>query len=210
MKNLNLNQIQALPRLERMHLINSLGGIKSANLIGTMDAVGNENLGIFNSVIHLGSNPPMLSFMMRPLTVERHTYENIKDTLFFTVNHVHQDWVDKAHHTSASYDRGISEFEKSGLHTQFLNEFSAPYVKESVIKMGCSFVNEYPIKEHGCHLIIGQIEQLYFDEEVQHPDGFLDLTQAKTAGIIGLDGYVKTGELKRFEYARPNQPTTLK
>ncbi len=210
MKKLNFNDIQALPRLERMHLINSLGGIKSANLIGTMDAVGNENLAIFNSVIHLGSNPPMLNFMMRPHTVERHTYENIKDTLFFTVNHVHEDWVDSAHQTSAKYEREESEFDKVGLTAEYRDNFSVPLVKESLVKMVCSFVNDYPIKEQNCHLIVGQIEALYYHEDIQHDDGFLDLTKAKTAGIIGLDGYVKTNSLKRYDYARPNEKPSLK
>lgn len=210
MKKLSLEEIQALPKLARMHLVNSLGGLKSANLIGTMDTLGNENLAIFNSVIHLGSNPPMLNFMMRPHTVERHTYENIKDTLFFTVNHVHEDWVNLAHQTSAKYEREESEFEKVGLTAEYKDNFSVPLVKESQVKMVCSFVNEYHIKEHNCHLIIGQIEALYFHEDLQHEDGFLDLTKAKTAGIIGLDGYVKTSSLKRYDYARPHQKPSLK
>ena len=194
-----------MPSLERMHLINSSGGVKSANLIGSISEDGHSNLAVFNSVIHLGSNPPMLSFMLRPTTVERHSYNNFKENNHFTVNHIHQDFIAKAHQTSAKYDKEVSEFKEVGLTEDYIEGFKAPFVKESKIKMGCSYVNEYLIKEHNCRLIIGQIEHMLIDEGLQYEDGFLDLSKANTAGIIGLDGYVKTELMQRFAYARPNQ-----
>ncbi|MBZ9651787.1 flavin reductase family protein [Psychroflexus montanilacus] len=194
-----------LPGLERMHLINSCGGVKSANLIGTISKQGITNLAVFNSVIHLGSNPPMLSFMLRPTTVERHSYNNFKEKSHFTVNHIHESFVDKAHQTSAKYDEDVSEFKAVGLTEDYIDGFEAPFVKESKIKMGCTYVNEYFIKEHGCRLIIGEIQHLLVEDGIQGKDGFLDLTQANSAGIIGLDGYVKTELIERFEYARPNK-----
>ena len=36
---LNTQQLQALPLAERIHLINSITGIKPANLIGTIDSL---------------------------------------------------------------------------------------------------------------------------------------------------------------------------
>ncbi|WP_019039620.1 flavin reductase family protein [Psychroflexus tropicus] len=197
--------IQNLPSLERMHLINSSGGLKSANLIGSISEEGHTNLAVFNSVIHLGSKPPMLSFMLRPTTVSRHTYNNLKKTHCFSVNHIHVDFIDKAHQTSAKYEEGVSEFKEVGLTEEYIEDFKAPFVKESKIKMGCSYVNEYFIKEHQCRLIIGQIEHLVADENVIGKDGFLDLYKANSAGIIGLDGYVETQLLERFAYARPDQ-----
>ena len=198
------DDIIQLPSLERMHLINSSGGIKSANLIGTISDNGHTNLAVFNSVIHLGSNPPMLSFILRPTTVSRHTYNNLKNS-DFTVNHIHTDFIDKAHQTSAKYEEEVSEFKEVGLTEEYLEDFKAPFVKESKIKMGCSYVNEYFIKEHQCRLIIGQIEHLLAEDDIIEKDGFLDLSKANSAGIIGLDGYVNTQLLDRYVYARPNQ-----
>ena len=198
------DDIIQLPSLERMHLINSSGGIKSANLIGTISDNGHTNLAVFNSVIHLGSNPPMLSFMLRPTTVSRHTYNNLKNS-DFTVNHIHTDFIDKAHQTSAKYEEEVSEFKEVGLTEAYLEDFKAPFVKESKIKMGCSYVNEYFIEEHQCRLIIGQIEHLLAEDDIIEKDGFLDLSKANSAGIIGLDGYVNTQLLDRYVYARPNQ-----
>ena len=78
-------------------------------------------------MVHIGSKPPLLGFVLRPTTVERHTYDNIKATSEFTVNHIHADMIDKAHQTSAKYDRDISEFEAVGLQEEYLNHCKAPF-----------------------------------------------------------------------------------
>lgn len=199
------NNIENLPKLERMHLINSCGGHKSANLIGSISSSGITNLAVFNSVIHLGSSPPILSFMLRPTTVNRHTYNNFKANGLFTVNHIHESFTDKAHQTSAKYDESVSEFKEVGLTEEYITDFEAPFVKESKIKMGCKFINEYFIKEHACRLILGEIQHILVDDGIQAKDGFLDLTKAHSAGIIGLDGYTKTELIERYDYARPDQ-----
>lgn len=51
-------QIGTLEDRKRIALINSLSGFKSLNLIGTINNQGQTNLAIFNSVVHIGANPP--------------------------------------------------------------------------------------------------------------------------------------------------------
>lgn len=91
--------ISALQHLYKINLINSCSGYKSANLIGTKSANSISNVAIFSSVIHLGSEPALLGFILRPTTVARNTYENIKETGVYTINHVHQAIIEEAHHT---------------------------------------------------------------------------------------------------------------
>lgn len=164
-------------------------------------------MAIFNSVVHIGSNPPMLGFILRPLTVKRHTYANFKETGNFTVNQVHADMIGKAHHTAAKYPEGISEFSKTGLTEEYLDGFSAPYVKESHIKLGCAYVNEYLLAENGCLLIIGAIKHIYLPEDLLHKDGWVQLDAAKTVAVNGLDGYALPKLLDRFAYPQPDEPT---
>ena len=57
--------------------------------------------------MHYGSAPPILGFVLRPTTVPRNTYKNIKDTGVYTINHIAQSMVEDAHHTSAKYDKSI-------------------------------------------------------------------------------------------------------
>jgi flavin reductase (DIM6/NTAB) family NADH-FMN oxidoreductase RutF len=92
-------------KLYRATFINSISGFKSASLIGTMSSKGKTNLAIFNSVIHVGANPPLMGFLMRPVSVERHTYNNIKETGYFTINHINKEIFKQAHQTSASYEK---------------------------------------------------------------------------------------------------------
>lgn len=93
---LNFEQIQALSLKERIHLINSITGIKPANLIGTVDSQGQTNLAVFSSVVHLGSDPALIGFILRPAgEVPRHTYENIKETGCYTINHIHPGFAKK-------------------------------------------------------------------------------------------------------------------
>lgn len=196
--------IQQMERIYRLNLINCISGYKSANLIGSVSTSGLLNLAIFNSVVHLGSEPPILGFILRPPTVPRHTYQNIKKTGYFTINHITASMVSDAHHTSASYAETEQEFDKISLNPSFLDGFIAPYLFESPIKIGCKYLNEYPIEENGTILILGKVEHLYFDETVQHEDGWLQLDKAGIVAINGLDGYAKTNLIDRFAYARPN------
>ena len=63
---LNKDSIQQLEKVDRLNLINSITGISPANLIGTISNDSIENLAIFSSVVHIGSNPPLMGFVLRP------------------------------------------------------------------------------------------------------------------------------------------------
>ncbi|MAG88043.1 MAG: flavin oxidoreductase [Zunongwangia sp.] len=205
MKHVSASEIEGMERIFRLNLINSLSGYKSANLIATKSKEKGANVAVFSSVTHLGSDPALIGFVTRPATVPRNTYKNIKDTNYFTVNHIHQDMIAKAHQTAAKYEEAVSEFSKTGLEEEYLDEFFAPYVKQCAVKIGCEYVNEYQIKENGTALVIGAIKHVYFDESIQTPDGWLRLEDAGTVAINGLDGYALPALLDRFHYARPGQ-----
>lgn len=205
MKHISAEDIRKMEKIYRLNLINSCTGYKSANLIATRSASGNPNVAVFSSITHMGSNPALLGFITRPLNVSRNTYDNIKETSFFTVNHIHEKMIEQAHQTAAKYEEEVSEFHQTGLSEEYLDGFQAPYVKQSEIKLGCKYLNEYEIKENNTLLIIASIEHIYFDEGIQMPDGWLRLDDAQTVAINGLDGYSLPSLLDRFHYARPGQ-----
>ncbi|GAA4274277.1 flavin reductase family protein [Aquimarina gracilis] len=207
MNHFSSNDLDKMPSRYRANLINSCTGYKPCNLLATKNQNGNTNVAIFNSVIHIGSNPAMLGFILRPTTVPRNTYKNIKDTGVFTVNQVPKHMIKDAHHTAAKYDEDISEFDHTNLEEKYRDEFYAPYVKGSPIQLGCSYINEYLIKENDTILIIGKIEHLYLDKEIIHNDGWVQLDKSETVSCIGLDGYALPTLLDRFEYAKPNNET---
>jgi flavin reductase (DIM6/NTAB) family NADH-FMN oxidoreductase RutF len=191
-------------KLYRTNLFNSLSGFKSANLIGTISKEGKTNLAIFSSVIHVGANPPLMGLLMRPVSVERHTYHNIKETGFFTINQIHKDIFKQAHQTSARYDKDVSEFDACGLTPEFTEIVKAPYVKESKIKIGLRFLEEHEIKSNGTIFIIGEIIEVIFPDEVIAKTGYVDIEKAETIVISGLDSYHETKRIARLSYAKPN------
>jgi flavin reductase (DIM6/NTAB) family NADH-FMN oxidoreductase RutF len=207
MKNISKDDISQMEKIERLNLINSCTGYKSANLLATKSINGESNVAIFSSVTHLGSNPALIGFIMRPTTVPRDTYKNIRETGYFTVNHVTVDMIKDAHHTSANYELGISEFDKTNLEEEYKNNIEIPFVKGSPVQLYCKYINEYYIKENDTIHIIASIENLFFEEELQHKDGWLQIDKGNVVAINGLDGYCLPKLVARFQYARQNQPT---
>lgn len=201
--------INNMHHLYRINLINSCSGYKSANLIGTKSSRGVSNVAIFSSVTHIGSEPAMLGFFLRPTTVARNTYDNIKETGAFTINHIHEPILQDAHHTSAKYDATISEFDVTKLEEDYKNDFFAPFVKHSPVQMAMNYVEEYPIKSNGTILVIGQIHDLYIQDHILEKDGFVNLSEANVVSINGLDGYALPKLKTRIEYQRPKKLTEI-
>jgi len=203
-KHFSLHEIMSLESRYRASLINSLGGFKSVCLIGTNNKQQQTNLAIFNSFVHIGANPPLIGFVVRPDSVDRHTLENILETNFYTINHITKSSYKKAHQTSARYPKEVSEFTASGLTEHYEANFFAPFVKESLIKIGVEFKEKVDFKINGTIFIIGEIKHLYFPEDILNNDGFLDLEKAGTITCSGLDSYHTTQKLARLSYAKPN------
>lgn len=201
--------IDAWDKRYRASFINSLTGFKPANLIGSADLEGQTNLAIISSVVHLGSNPPLFGMVMRPPVVPRHTYENIIQTKHFTINHVKDSWFEKAHQTSARYDKEESEFDSVGLTPAYAPDFKAPYVYEASVRMGMELVREVPIEENGTVFLISQLVWVDVPQEFIAEDGYLHLESAGTMAISGLDGYHRTTHRGRLSYAKKNQSITV-
>lgn len=193
-----------LDHLYKINLVNSCSGFKSANLIGTKSNDGIPNVAVFSSVTHFGSNPPLLGIIFRPVSdVPRNTYENIKETGQFTINHIHWDIIEQAHHTSAKYNKRISEFEVTELEEEYKNNWHAPFVKGVPIQIALTYCEEYKIKANNTIQLIAEIKDLYVKDELVEKDGFINLSKANVMTINGLDGYALPSLKQRIDYQRP-------
>ena len=202
MQTVSKKDISTMDKVRRLNLINSCTGYKSANLIATKSLENIENVAVFSSITHLGSNPAMLGFIIRPTTVPRDTYKNIRETLFFTVNHISSEIIADAHQTSANYDDTVSEFDKTNLESEYKENIAFPFVKNAPVQLLCKYLNEYYIAENNTIHIIASIENIFYNENLEHKDGWLQLDKANVVAINGLDGYCLPKLINRFEYAR--------
>ena len=194
--------IEQLDRVTRLKIINSVTGIKPGNLIGTVNENGTTNLAVFSSIIHLGSNPSLLGFISRPQTEEvGHTLRNILQTDCYTINHIHPEFVEKAHYTSAKFPSDVSEFDACNLSEEYIHNFKAPFVQESVFKMGLRFKEALDIKLNGTVLVIGEIEELVISEKA-FVNGDIDLEASEGVGISGLNTYYSLRKIDSYPYAQ--------
>jgi flavin reductase (DIM6/NTAB) family NADH-FMN oxidoreductase RutF len=194
-------EILDMDKQYRTNLINSLPGIRAANLIGTIDSSGKTNVAIFNSVVHIGAHPPLMGFIMRPVSVQRDTYQNIKETGSFTINHVTERFYKEAHQTSARHFQ--SEFVATGLTEEYSLQFAAPYVAESPVKIGLKWVEELPIKSNETILIIGEIVEVILDTQLLTAQGILQLNDTGSIGVNGLETYYAVTKIAELPYAKP-------
>jgi len=195
--------LQSWERFYRANFINSLTGFKSASLIGTINKTGQTNLGIFSSLVHIGSDPALVGYINRPIKAAPHTLANIQATGVYTINHIHPSILEQAHQTSAKYPEEVSEFDEVGLTPEFLDNTAAPFVKESKIKYALTLEEIIPIKLNHTFLVIGKIQQVKLEQNILLPDGFLELDKAGSICSNGIDGYYASQLIDRFEYAKP-------
>ncbi len=202
---LQKEEIESLENKFKLNLINSLSGIKPANLIGTKSSTNKENVAIFSSVVHLGSSPAQLAFIMRPQTeIPRDTYPNIMETGFYTINHISESFIQKAHYTSAKLESGDSEFERMKLEQEYIGDFHAPFVKESPVKIGMRHIESIPLP-NGCIFVIGSVELIVLPDATINELGQLNLEGYTGVGISGLNTYYGLNKLESFPYVREEE-----
>ncbi len=203
--------IETWERFYRANFINSLTGFKSVSLIGTINQKGQTNLGVFSSVIHIGSDPALVGYINRPLKAAPHTLANIQSTGVYTINHIHPSFLEKAHQTSAKYSVEVSEFDDVGLTPEFIDNMAAPFVKESKVKFALTLEEIIPIKLNNTFLVIGKLQHAKLEENILLPDGFLQLDKASSLCSNGVDAYYSTQLIDRYKYAKPgSKPEKIK
>jgi flavin reductase (DIM6/NTAB) family NADH-FMN oxidoreductase RutF len=198
----NIEDIEKMSKRFRTQFINCLSGFKSLNLVGTINDNNKTNLALISSVFHVGASPALMGMIIRPSSVPRHTLENIIETIYFTINHVNEAIYKKAHQTSAKYPKEISEFEAVGLQEEYIRDFKAPFVKESLIKIGLKQKEIIEISSNNTILVVGEILEVVLPSNTIENDGSINIEKAGSITVSGLDRYHCTNEIARLSYAK--------
>lgn len=208
----NETDFQNFDKRFRTNFFNSLVGYRSLHLVGTRNSAGKTNLAPFSSIIHMGSNPAYFGMLFRPSDeVPRHTLSNILETGQYTFNQVHKSFLENAHHTSAKYSEEISEFDACGFEPEYIDDFQAPFVKSSNIKIGLSFVEKHEMHFNKTTFVVGKVVKVIVNNELVSEDGFLNILNAGSISGVGIDGYAFVEQITRLNYARPTiAPSILK
>lgn len=202
MKTISKNDISTMDKRLRATFINSLWGFRNLSLIGTKSKIGNINFAPFNSLNHLGADPALASITIRPAEVERHTFENIQETKYFSANNISIKTFKKVHQTSARYPKSLNEAEEVGLTTLFDIDTNTPYLKESSISIILKYQEHFTLEINQTILLIASIEKVLMKKDFIEEDGFVNHSKAKTISCIGLDAYYKSQLIERLPYAK--------
>ncbi|WP_040247070.1 flavin reductase family protein [Psychroserpens mesophilus] len=173
----------------------------------TMDADGKPNLSPFSFFNVFSANPPILIFSparrVRDNTT-KHTLENAKETKEVVINVVNYDIVQQMSLSSTEYEKGVNEFEKSGL-TMLESELVKPFrVAESPIQFECK-VNEIIAlgTEGGAgNLIICEVVKFHIDDSVMDDNNVI--IQEKLDLVARAGGsYYNRAKKGFFEIPKP-------
>lgn len=192
---------EKMPKRYRANFFNSIGGFKSLNLIATKGLNEISNVAPFNSIIHIGANPPYVGFIARPETEEHQTLKNIRETKQYTINNVTKNIYNQAHLASAKFDANTSEFSITGLNEMYTEFVTAPYVAESSIKLGLELESIIPIPLNGTSLVIGKVKEVIIQELFIEDDGHINIDAAGSITCAGLDTYFEVNKIARLPYA---------
>lgn len=204
MRTLKNVEIAELEKRFRTNFINSLSGFKSLQLLGTTNQEGVSNLAVFNSIFHVGANPPYIGLVVRPDGPEHDTLKNILSQTYYTLNNVCEAFYQQAHQTSARYASGESEFTACGFQEDYIDDFPVPFVKESTIQIGLKLTEVLPVKTNGTTILIGEVVLIRLNKACLLEDGTVDLEAAGSITVAGLDSYHRTQKIGRLAYAKPN------
>lgn len=200
---LDATHLESMEKLKRVQLATSLPGAKPICLVGTKSLDGVTNLAPFSSVTHLGSNPTLLGMVTRPDTVDRHTLKNILVTKSWTLNHVHEGILKQAHQCSARYPSEVSEFAAVGLNEVYHPEISAPFVKQSRVRIGLVLEDIVDIKANNTKLVIGRVQLIEIPDNTMKVDGSIDLVECGSLASTCLDTYFSITQIAQLSYAKP-------
>lgn len=196
-------KIKELDYSNRIRLINSVSGPKSACLIGTKSKKHGTNLGIFNSITHIGSNPPLIGVIFRPSeNVRRDTYDNIINEKFYTINHINSEILERSHWTSIKINKNVSEFDVCNLTEEYIDGFYSPYVMESFIKIGLKLIETVKIEINNTVLVVGEIIEIIINDSFIDKDGTVNLQKSKSISVGGLNTYYDLKKISKFPYTR--------
>lgn len=202
-QNFTLSDISSWDRFYRANFISCLSGYKPAMIVGTIKENGLPNAGIFQNIVHIGAQPPLIGFINRPRAASPHTIANIERDGLYSMNSVHASFIEQAHKSSAKFDLETDEFQACSLKTLYRRNYHVPFVAESKLQLLLGLEEIIPIQKNGTFLVIGEVKEVWLENIVIGEDGFINLSAHDMVGSVGLDGYYSGTLENRLPYARP-------
>lgn len=204
MKTYLKEDFQGFDDVFRRNFFNTLSGPKPCWLMGTRHENGRPNFGLFSNVIHVGAQPPAIGILFRPLTVARHSWDNLHREEQCALSLVHRAILGGAHQLSAPWDMDTDEAKVSGLAME--NWKQSAVIKDSPVQLLCKPVETLTLQWNQTQLQVLAIEEVRIQEGLVAADGLVDMVAADAIACLGLDAYLQVMPAARFRYAKTDRP----
>ena len=141
----------------------------------SVDKEGNVNLSPFSFFNAFGSNPATLVFSPSRRgrdNTTKHTLDNVIEVPEVTINVVSHNIVEQMSLSSTEYEKGVNEFQKSGLTELKSVYVKPPRVAESPVQFECIVKDVIELGHEGGagNLVICEIKCFHISEEVVAPN----------------------------------------
>lgn len=177
-------------------------------LASSINNKGEVNLSPFSFFNVFSANPPILIFSparrVRNNTT-KHTLENAYKVKEVVINIVNYPIVEQMSLSSTEYDKGINEFDKSGLTPIASKKVKPPRVKESPISFECEIDNIIELGDQGGagNLIISRVVMIHINSKYLDGNGKLDTTKLDLVARMGANWYTRVTQESLFEITKP-------
>lgn len=165
--------------------------------VSTIDKDRNHNLAPYSFFNCFSSNPPILIFSSNRTVAHnttKHTLANVYETKNCVVNIVDFSIVRQMSLASVNFDKGESEFEKTGLTPIESDIVAAPRVKESIAQYECKVKEVIVLGDKGGagNLVVCEVVKLHLADRIFNDENKIDPQLADLVGRMGRTYYCKT------------------
>mgnify|MGYP000106057196 CR=1 FL=1 len=196
----------SVPKLHH-YLLGSVGPRPIA-FASTIDKNGKVNLAPFSFFNVFSANPPIMVFSPARsgrTNTTKDTYDNIKEVPEVVINAVNYEIVQQMSLASSPFEKGVNEFEKSGL-TMVDSETIRPFrVKESPVQFECKVNEVVELGNEGGagNLVICEVLKIHIDERVLNADQMIDQEKIDLVARMGGNWYCRADKNSMFEIQKP-------
>ncbi|MCH7400693.1 flavin reductase family protein [Belliella kenyensis] len=174
----------------------------------TIDTDGQVNLSPFSYFNVFSANPPILVFSparrVRDNT-NKHTLENVEAVREVVINIVSFSMVEQMSLSSTEYEKGVNEFQKSGLTEEPSLLVTPPRVKEAPVAFECKVTDIISLGDQGGagNLVICEVLLARVKEEVLDAKGSIDPFKLDAVSRMGGNWYCRANGAALFEIPKP-------
>ncbi len=177
-------------------------------LVSSMDSQGNHNLSPFSFFNAYSSKPPILAIgpaIAAKTGKAKDTWLNILETGECVVNTVSYSMVESMNLASCEYEKGVDEFEKSGLTKVPSVLVAPPRVQESAYQMECKLMQNIELRRDiggNGNIMLLEVVCFHVADSVL-VDGKVDPRRLDLVARMGYDYYCRADVNSIFEVQKP-------